>query len=91
MTPIYFSSFDGPDIDTFIKAINDMHLCIVTTGSSSGATVNCKCTALNYNQSLTADSNGKCVFIIPGYGNYKINNSIDQPVYEFKVFQVSLV
>lgn len=90
MSNIYFSAYSGKEVDIVTRTIENMHIQIVTTGSTSGATVTCKCTALNYNKSLTADSNGKCVFILPGYGDYVINNSIQQPVYEFALFEVSL-
>ena len=90
MKDIYFSSFSGEEVDYMIDAVNNMRICVITTGSSAGSNVNCKCTALNYNKTIKADSNGKCIFNIPGYGDYLINDSISQPVYVFKQFQVDL-
>lgn len=90
LTDIYFSSFSGKQVEDVIEALQNMHLRIITTGSSSGATVNCKCTELSYNKNLTADSSGKCVFDIPGYGTYIINNSEQYVIDTHKIYQISL-
>ena len=92
MSDIYFSSFSGLEVDTVIKAFENMPFQIVVSTSTSGVQVQCTCSELNYNETKTSDSNNKCIFDIPGYGEYSItkNNSTQSlSVNEFRIYTVS--
>lgn len=86
----YFSSLSGEDIDHAIEVLQNMRPQIVVTGATANSSVNCKCTAVNYNQTKTADSTGTCTFYIPEYGDYIINDSVTQPMYEYKKVIITL-
>lgn len=94
---IYFSSFSGKQVDTMIKALQNMHPQICIEGGPQNSSINCSCIEIQYNVSKTTDSEGKCVFDLPDYGDYiisytanNLNETVDQPVYEFKRFQIDL-
>jgi len=93
-TGIYLSSLSGKQIDDAIDALQNMCPQIIVTNAGSNQTINCKCTAVSYNENKTSDSTGKCVFNIPSYGTYTITKTGQTPVTQimdtFKRVTVSL-
>ena len=87
---IYISSLTSIKTDEAIEGLLRMSPQIVVTNATPNSQVNCKCTAINYNVTLTADENGSCAFNIPEYGDYIINNTIEQPFYEYKRLTISI-
>lgn len=93
MEDIYFSSFSGNEIDTVIKALQNMPFKIVVTGATQYSSVNCKCVELNYNRTITADSQGSCTFDDIqnyGYGTYIIDDTNSYVIDTHKIYQIEL-